>query len=311
MRLKKLLVTNITEKELSKDNWDRLSKIFHEIVFKKAEDSDLEGELKNTDAIFSKFNAIDANIISKSPNLKYIGIFATGTGHVDLELASKKDITVTNIPGYSTESVAEFTIGVILEHLRELRKARSEGAKGNYSEDNFSAKEIRGKGFGVIGLGRIGMRVAELADAFGADVSYYSKTKKETTFADYAELDQLVANNDIISLNLALTSDTRNVIDSSLLNSIKSGAILINTAPMEIIDLDALIARLKKGDITFIWDHPDEMSEENLNMLTPLKNVITYPPIGYISEEATKAKKDIFIANVESFIDGKKLNVVN
>lgn len=311
MGLKKLLVTNISKEELSQQHWDRLSNIFSEIVFKREDDSDLENELEDTDAIFSKFNPLNADKIEKAPKLKYIGVFATGYGKIDLDLATKKNITVTNVPGYSTQSVAEFTIGAILEYLRELGKARSEASKGNYSEDGFKARELKGKKFGVIGLGKVGSRVAELAAAFGADVSYYSKTKKKTSTANYLELNELVSRNEIISLHIALTPDTENLINSDVIKNIKPNTIVINTSPMEVIDFDSLVDRLSKGDITFIWDHPDEMSKKELTKLTKFDNCITYPPIGYISEEASEAKKDIFIANIESFVKGEKLNVVN
>jgi len=309
--MKKLLVTNIGKNELNAKHWNQLKKIFETIVFKKTEDDDLIDNVNDAEAIFSKFNPVDKSLIQNAPDLKYIGVFATGYGKVNLEEASKRNIVVTNVPGYSTESVAEFTIGVLLEHLRELNLAKTQAKTGNYSEDGFSASEIKGKKIGIIGLGQIGTRVAELFKAFGANVNYWSRNKKYLDFAQYHELGDLMTNSEIISLHITLTTETEGIITESLINKVRKGSIIINTSPIELFDFSALTKRLKKGDLTLIWDHPDEMSEENLKRLTSFSNCVTYPPIGYITDEANEAKKDIFVKNVESFVQGEKINSVN
>ena len=308
--MKKLLVTNISEEELPVNHWRILGGMFDQIEFKHA-DEVTKQDLKDTAAIFSKFNEVSAEMISDTPNLKYIGVFATGYGKVDMSAARANGVVVTNIPGYSTESVAEFTLAIILEHLRELSKARAQANKNNYSETGFNASEVKGKNFGIVGLGQIGTRVAELSNAFGSNVSYWSKSKKSIKFAKSTSLNELLENNDIISLHLALNQDTEGILDSEKIARIRPGSILVNTSPMEIIDFDALVDRLEEGDITFMWDHPDEMPEEKLAKLTKFENCVTYPPIGYITEEASMAKKDIFVGNVEAFVKGESQNVVS
>ncbi len=246
--------------------------------------------------------------------LKYIGLLATGFGTVDITYAKSKGITVCNIPGYSTESVAEFVFGLILEHIRDLEKAKLVGRQGDFSGNGFSAYEIKGKQFGIVGLGRIGSRVAEIALVFGAKVSYWSKNRKkdmEKKGVKYESIDILIKKCDFLSLHLSKAKETVGILSKRRINSIKKGAVVINVAPMELIDLSALANRLKKGDMTFIFDHPDEMEKKDIEKLSKNKNCIVYPPVGFITSEATALKKEIFVLNIENFLKGKSSNQVN
>lgn len=239
---------------------------------------------------------------------------ATAFGKIDVSYAKKKGIVVTNVPGYSTESVAELVFAVLLENLRDLARAKEQASKGNYSEAGFKATEIKDKVFAVLGLGRIGGRVAEIARGFGADVRYQSKNRKksfEKQGIRYQDADKLISEANIISLHFAETDQTRHFLNRKRINSIKPGAIVVSTVPNEITDLDALEDRLKKGDITFISDHADELDPKVARRLSKYENCILYPPIGYISDEARVAKQEIFIGNMESFLKGKPQNVVS
>ncbi|MCX6794191.1 MAG: hypothetical protein NTY06_03765, partial [Candidatus Gottesmanbacteria bacterium] len=170
MKFKKILVTGFDRSALDDNIWKRIAKLTDSIVFEPAAD---------VDCVFSKFNKIDSEFIDGLPRLRYIGLLATGFGTVDVAHAKSKKITVCNIPGYATESVAEYVFGLILEHLRSLEKAKVAGRNGDYSGDGFSATEIKGRQFGIIGLGRIGSRVAQLASSFGAHVVYWSRERKK------------------------------------------------------------------------------------------------------------------------------------
>ncbi len=238
--------------------------------------------------------------------LKYIGLLATGTGTVDLNYAKEKGITVCNIPGYATESVAEWVFGLILDHLRQLEKAKQTARTGDFSGDGLTATEIKGKKFGIIGLGRIGSRVAQIAQAFGAEVVYWSRNKKDGF--KYEDLDALIKTCDFVSLHTLTTKDTEEILDVS---RVKSGAIVINVSGMEQVNLPALEKRLSKGDITFILDHPDEMKPEDVKKLAKFPNCIVYPPIGFITAEARVNKQQIFVSNLENFLAGKPANIVN
>ncbi len=314
MKFKKILVTGFSKAELSEKSQKELSKLSDNIVFSALDDPNLPKERADADCLLAKFNAVTKGDIQTSPNLKYIGVLSTGYGKVDVSFAKNKGVVVTNVPGYSTESVAEFVFAAILENLRDLERAKNQARKGDYSEASFKAGEIKGKNFGIIGLGRIGTRVAKLAQGFDANVSYWSKTRKknlEKAGIKYQNLEDLISEADFLSLHLALNSQTENFLNQNLINKIKYGALIINTAPMELIDLSALEKRLDAKNITFILDHSDEMKPEDLKSLSQYKNCIVYPPIAYISEEAKDAKQEIFLQNIENFLKGKPTNVVN
>ncbi|MBN2100605.1 hypothetical protein JW710_01775 [Candidatus Dojkabacteria bacterium] len=313
MKFKKIVITGMTEPELSDEYWNRIYEVAESKVFLSADSPELKEHLKDTDALFVKFNPVDRDMMGAAPNLKYIGVFATGYGKIDIEYAKEKGITVCNVPGYSTESVAELVFAVILEYIRDLERAKVQAREGNYSEDGFSATEIKDKNFGVVGLGRIGQRVAKIAAGFGANVKYWSRNQKdiENKSVEYSEVDDLLASCDFISLHLALNDETENFLNADRIEKIKDGAVIVNTAPMELVDLEALIGRLEKGDITFILDHSDEMEEEDLKRLSKYENCIIYPPIGYISDEAGEAKREIFVSNLESYASGNPTNVAS
>ncbi|MGC1177004.1 MAG: NAD(P)-dependent oxidoreductase, partial [Candidatus Saccharimonadales bacterium] len=180
-------------------------------------------------------------------------------------------------------------------------------------EDDKPGMEIKGKKFGVIGLGDIGLRTAQLAKAFGADVSYWSRNRKYDAEADgikYSELDDLLASSDILTLNLALNPETEGIINADLVTKIKRNAIF-NPSPMELIDFDPLVERLKKNDIVFMLDHSDEMTEEQLVQLKPLSTCRVYPAIAYLTREASELKKRIYIDNIINFMGDKPTNKVN
>jgi len=307
----KVLITGFEKSELSLQTLKKLNFSSKEVIFSSNPNP---YDRKDADCLLCKFNPVDKNTIDSLPNLKYIGVMSTGYAKVDTNYAKSKGILVTNVPGYSTESVCEFVIAVILEHLRQLEKGKIQARTGNYSESEFSATEIKDKTFGILGLGRIGTRVAQLAVGFGANVCYWSRERKkdlEKNGIKFENADSLIGKCDFLSLHLALNRDTERFLNKKRITKIKKGAIVVNTAPMELMDLDALEVRLKAGDITFILDHSDEMSSTNLKRLSKYKNCIIYPPIAYISREAGEAKQKILIENIENFLKGSPGNMVN
>ena len=305
MKFKKILVTGFDRSNLDENVWARIQKSADKIVFKPEPD---------VDCLFSKFNKVDKKFIDSFPKLKYIGLLATGFGTVNVDYAKKKKITVCNIPGYATESVAEFVFGLILEHLRNLEKAKQVARQGDFSGNGLSAYEIKEKQFGIIGLGRIGSRVAEIALGFGAKVSYWSKNRKkdmEKKGIKYESINTLIPKCDFLSLHLSKAKETEGILNKKRINSIKKRAVVINVAPMELVDISALENRLKKDDMTFIFDHPDEMEKKDVEKLSQNRNCIVYPPIGFVTEEARAIKQEIFFSNLENFLKGKPTNQVN
>lgn len=316
MKFKKVLMLGYGASDLPKSEWNRIDKLTQEKILLPKDSSQIEKHLPSADVLLVRLGAaVDKSIIDKTSNLKYIGMLGTGYGRIDAVYAAKKGITVCNITGYSTEGVAELAFGLLIESIRELTRAKSQAKNGDYSEGSFQGYELKDKNFGVIGLGRIGGRIAEIAkNGFGANVSYWSKNRKkeyEKKGIQYKAIGTLIKESDFISLNLAFTPETERFLNKEKINQIKSGAVVINLAPMELVDNPALIERLKKKDITFILDHSDELSKEDSKKLAKYKNCIMYPPIGYITREATQAKLSMFVDNLENFLKGKPTNKVN
>ncbi|OGG23974.1 hypothetical protein A3A79_02115 [Candidatus Gottesmanbacteria bacterium RIFCSPLOWO2_01_FULL_43_11b] len=308
----KMLLLNFEEGNFKPQYWHRIDKITKQKVLLKADSPDVKKHLKDTDCLLLKLGmGADKSLIDSMPKLKYIGMYGTGFGRIDMAYANKKRIIVCNIAGYATEGVAEFVFGALLEYLREISRAKTQAAGGSYSEASYTGTEISEKTFGVIGLGRIGSRVAELASkGFDADVVYWSHTKKNAGIK-YMDIEKLLKTADIISLHMSFNPQTQGFLNAKRIAMIKPGAIVINTAPMELVDIIALEKRLKKNDLTFILDHSDELNSADVKRLAKYKNCIMYPPIGYTTKEATDRKQEIFVANLENFLKGKSTNKVN
>lgn len=287
-----------------------------EIVKLPKDSPDIKKHLADTDCLLVNFGVkVNKDYIDRAPQLRYIGTLSIAYGVIDIAYAKKRNIAVCNLDGNTTkEAVVEFVFAAILEHLRDLERGKKQARVGNYSEAGFSAIEIKSKIFGVLGLGRIGMTVAELAHAFHADVRYWSRHRKkeaERKEITYQDADTLISQSDFLSLNFALNKETENFLNKKRINMLKKGAVIINTSPMELVDIDALDKRLHKQDITFILDHSDEMSKEELKKLSKHVNCIIYPPIGYVTKETRIGQQESFISNIENFLKGKPTNKVN
>lgn len=315
MTFKKALFINIKESDLDRESWVKLGSIIQHKVFLTKDDPKIIQELKDTDCLLVGFAVpVTKEHINSAPHLKYIGTLAVAYHKIDTKYAREKGIPVTNIAGYCTDSVAEFIIAAILNEIRQLDEGKERSRNKNYDFVGMSASEIKGKIFGVFGLGNIGFRTAELAKGFGADVRYWNRTRKkdhESKGIKYEDKDALLKSADFISLNFAHTPETDKFLDKSAFSKIKTGAIVVNTVPIETTDLDALEERLRKKDMIFILDHSDEMKQEDLDKLGKHKNCIIYPPIAFISKEARMNKQRLFIDNLNNFLKNKPTNVVN
>lgn len=313
MKFDKSLFIGVDESRLEPSQWKRIDSLTSKRIHLTKDSPDIAKNIADSDCLVVPFGfPVTKEAIDSAKKLKYIGIFATAYGKVDFTYAKSKGIVVTNIPGYSTESVAEFVIASIFERIRMLEKGKTQAREGNFSFDGFTATEIKGKIFGVIGLGRIGRRVAEIASALGADARYWSKNRKTEAekAIKYQDADSLIKEAAFLSLNFSQTNETEGFLNEARIQSIKPGAVVVSTVPMETVDIGALAKRLSKNDITFILDHSDEMTKEDLGQLQKYENCIVYPPIAFLSEEAKAALKEIFTRNMEKFAEGSPTNTV-
>jgi D-3-phosphoglycerate dehydrogenase len=246
-------------------------------------------------------------------------MFGTGYGKIDTAYATEKGITVCNIAGYATNAVAELTFGLILEHIFGISRAKKLASEGDYSEDSFIGKnyEISGKNFGIVGMGKIGYRIAHIASqGFGAKVNYWNRTRRFEIechgFTFVKDVKELIAKSDFLSINMAyVKGQNENFFNEELISTIKPNTVVINTTQMDVIDIKALSKRLAKKDMVFIEDHSDELESEDAAMLSQHENCMMYAPIGYITKEATTAKLGIFVDNLENYLKGNPTNKVN
>jgi glycerate dehydrogenase len=207
MKFKKILTIGVSESALNLEYWKKIDGLAEKRVSLPKDSAEIKAQLADTDCILVNPFAfkLEKEHIDAAPRLKYVGALSTAYGKIDYVCAATKGIVVCNIPGYSTEAVAELAFGVILEHIRELEKAKKQAREGDYSESTFfNTSEIMGKKFGIIGLGRIGRRVAELAHAFGADVYYWSKNKKDIATAKYQEVEKLLSECDFYLITFSI-----------------------------------------------------------------------------------------------------------
>jgi phosphoglycerate dehydrogenase-like enzyme len=258
---------------------------------------------------------VDEALLARAPRLRYVGVYGTDHARVDVAAARAHGITVTNVPGYSTDSVAELALALLTEHMRGLGRARAQARTRD-----FDAAEggtiVRGKAFGVIGLGRIGRRTAELArQGYRAEVAYFSRTRRPELEHElglaFRTLPELLASCELIAIHLPLTTSTRGLLDRERIDRIRPGALVVNLSPMELFDLRALDDRLARGDLTLFFDHADELGEAELTRLTRHAGAVPYPAIGCTTVEAERERRRIALANLDAFLDGRPENRVD
>ena len=258
------------------------------------------------------------SVLSRLPKLKYVGVLATGYDNVDTAAAARRNIAVTNVPGYSSDSVAQLTFALLLElchhageHSRRVLEEKAWSRQPYYCFWDFPLSELAGRTMGVVGLGRIGVRVAEIARAFGMNVIAYTRTPKEIAGVKCVDFDTLLAESDVISLNCPLTERTRGLINADALARMKKTAYLINTSRGGVIVEDDLRQALDAGVIA--GAAVDVLSSEPPTEDNPLlhaKNIIVTPHIAWATKEARTRLLSIVTDNLSAYLRGEKLNRV-
>lgn len=268
---------------------------------------------KNADVIITNKVVIDAPLIEKLKNLKLICVAATGTNNIDMEYAATKGISVKNAVNYSTHSVAQVTFSMILYLLQRTRYYDHYVKSGGFSDNSVFCHiahdftELAGKKFGIIGLGNIGKKVAEIANAFGAEVVYYSSSgKNDNPHYRRLSLDQMLSECDIISIHAPLNDNTRNLIGEKELQKMKKSAILVNAGRGGIVDEVALASAIDQERIYGAC--LDVFSKEPIapdNPLLKVKNperLVLMPHIAWASIEARTSLVEIIAAHIKAFI---------
>ncbi len=251
-------------------------------------------------------------LMQNASNLKLICIAATGMNNVDLDAAKELGIMVKNVSGYSTGSVVQHTFTMALSLVEKLSSYNTIVKDGTWSDSNLFTNlshpfyEITGKKWGIIGLGTIGKEVAKVAEAFGANIEYFS-TSGENKINDYhhCEIDELLSICDIVSIHCPLNDNTQNLIDASKLKLLKDKAVLLNLGRGGIINEDDLAKELNKREIYVGLDvlakEPIEKENPLMHIKHPERLILT-PHIAWASIEARKKLLEGIVENIETFI---------
>lgn len=299
-------------------SWDELKNLGDVTVYDRTSPEDVITRIDNATAILTNKVIIDRNIMLACPNLKYIGVLATGYNVVDINAAHELGITVTNIPAYSTDSVAQMVFAHILNITNDIARYANETKDGKWSACsdfcywNAPIIELSGKTMGIIGLGNIGMAVARIALAFGMKVLAATSKSQDTLPAGITatSIDDVLNNADIISLHCPLTDGTREMINKESLKKMKRSAILINTGRGPLVNEEDLATALNNGDIAAFG--ADVLSVEparNDNPLIGAKHCYITPHIAWATTEARTRLMKTAIENVRQFTSGE--TVVN
>lgn len=259
---------------------------------------------------------IGKKLFQELPMLKYICLNSTGYEEVDLEAAIENGITISNVPDYSTNSVAEHTIALMLSlarHLSESNKTMFDNPfeieLSEKAHHKFLGQTLNGKTLGIIGLGKIGNRVAELATAFGMKIIAYNKSKIPNTNITQTDLHELLMTSDFISINATYKKGLKTLLDEKEISKIKSNTFIINTARGELINEYALAKAIETKNIGgYATDVLCNKSKHN--PLLKFNNVILTPHLGFFTDESLNKLADTILANVESFIANKPNNII-
>ncbi|MCD6381376.1 MAG: hypothetical protein J7L43_00145 [Candidatus Aenigmarchaeota archaeon] len=312
MKFEKIVLYDLKSKPLEKEFVDKLKQFAESVKVVFAEGEYLKAlklsDLEGADALITRlFDFYDDSLFGNS-KLKYIGAMHTDVSHFNIQILNRKGITLTNIPGYATEAVAELTISSLLNISRQTHDAMNFVKQGNWGFEKFLGWELKGKTLGIIGLGRIGSRVAEIAQGFGMNIIYYSKNKKDVSY-QFVELNDLLRQSDVVSLHCNLTDKTKNILNKTNLKLMKQGAVLLNSARMELVDLEALYELCKERKI-FVWF--DELQDEEWrDKFRKLDNVYLTPDYGWMTKEAQQRVREMTLNNIKSFLEGNPINKVN
>ncbi len=296
-------------------SWAKLASLGDLTVYDRTAPEQVSARIGDAELVLTNKTALTRERMAAAPKLRYVGVLATGYNVVDVDAARELGVTVTNVPAYSTDSVAQMTIALLLEichHTGAHDRAVQEGrwsACPDYCFWDYPLIELAGKTMGVIGYGRIGRRVAELARCLGMKVVAWTRTPRDP---ECVSLDELLRVSDVITLHCPLFPETRGLINRETIAKMKDGVILLNTSRGPLIDDLALCEALGSGKVYAAG--ADVAAVEPItadNPLLGLPNMILTPHIAWATLEARTRLLDIAAENVRAFLRGAPVNVVS
>jgi len=301
-------------------SWESMEKLGELKVYNRTPTNQIVERIGDADAVIVNKTPISAQTIAACTGIKYIGVLATGYNIVDVEAAKVKKIKVTNVPTYGTAAVGQFAIALLLEichHVGHHSKAVLEGRwekNPDWCFWDYPLIELADKTIGIIGFGRIGQTTATIAKAMGMNVLAFDEHPNDTgkAIADYVSLDELYAKSDVISLHCPLFPSTEGIINKNSIAKMKNGIIILNNSRGPLIVEQDLADALNSGKVYAAG--LDVVSTEPIKAGNPLlkaKNCLITPHISWAPKESRQRLMDIAVSNLESYISGNPINVVN
>lgn len=303
------------------NSWDALAGLGRVEIYERSSPEEVAARSHDADILITNKAPIPVAVIEQSARLRFIAVSATGYDCVDVAAARRRSIIVSNVPEYGTHSVAQFTFALLLELCHHAGLHSDAVHAGDWSRSpefcfwKTPQSELAGKTMGIVGFGRIGRRVGELAHAFGMDVLVCSK--RQTTSPayrpfDWAALDDLFARSDAISLHCPLTPETAGMVNRQRLRFVKASAFLINTSRGGLV-VEADLAEALNED-RLAGAAVDVVGREPIladNPLLAARNCVITPHIAWTTRESRRRLLDATVANVANFITGRPTNVVS
>ncbi|MFD2163955.1 D-2-hydroxyacid dehydrogenase [Paradesertivirga mongoliensis] len=298
-------------------SWEQINTLGDLVLYDRSVDSEVVDRCKDADIVLTNKVAFNDAILQQLPNLKLIAVTATGINIIDIDAARNKGISVCNVPDYGTDSVAQHTFALILELTNRVGLHADSVARGDWQVcKDFSYAlspliELKDKILGLVGFGSIGKKTAEIAAAFGMRVIYHTPSEKTTDLAEYAELEDLFATSDFISLHLPLKADNKEFVNKALISKMKATAFLINTSRGQLINEQDLADALNSK--TIAGAAIDVLSAEPPPVTNPLltaKNCMITPHNAWMSREARERIMAITFQNIQAYINGATINKV-
>lgn len=302
-------------------SWEGLHALGDLEIYDRSAEAEIIPRAKGAAVILTNKVPIRKETIEALPDLKYIGVLATGYNIIDIETAKANGIIVTNVPGYGTASVAQMSFALILELCLHVQRHSDSVHAGRWATSpdfsfwDYPLIELSGKTMGIIGFGTIGEKTGDLATAFGMNLMGHSRTQRDMSHRKnfrWASLEELTAESDIISIHCPLTPETQGLINMEILKRMKASAFLINTSRGPIIVEEDLARALNTGVIAGAGI--DVLSLEPPRADNPLfgaKNCLITPHIAWATKEARLRLLNTVISNLGSYISGDEVNVVN
>ncbi len=301
--------------------WDKLERLGKVTVYDRTPSDRTVERIGDAEIIFTNKTPLTNEVFNQVHHVKYVGVLATGYNVVDVDTAKDKGIIVTNVPTYGTAAVAQFVFALLLEMCHHIWAHSEEVKKGAWANSpdfcfwNYPLIELAGKTMGIIGFGRIGQATAKIAQAMGMKVLVYSRSrdeKLENATLKYVELDDLLAEADVISLHCPLLESTRGIINKSSIAKMKDGVKIINTSRGLLVVEDDLAEALNSGKVSgaavdVLSTEPAKMD----NVLLSAKNCIVTPHIAWAPKESRARLMNIAVDNLEKYLAGNPVNVVN